>query len=126
MQSVTTTDAAGETPASVPAPAPRRAHPAFWVPTLYFAEGLPMITVSVVAALMYKNLGISNTDIALYTGSMYLPWSTKFAWAPVLEMFKTKRHWDIGTELAMALTLACVALCLPLPNFMGLTLAFFW
>jgi len=126
MQSVTTTEAADPKPESVPPAAPRRAHPAFWVPTLYFAEGLPMITVSVVAALMYKNLGISNTDIALYTGSMYLPWSTKFAWAPVLEMFKTKRHWVIGTEFAMALTLACVALCLPLPNFMGLTLAFFW
>src|SRR5215217_3931452 len=57
----------------------QRKHPAFWVPTLYFAEGLPMITVSVVAALMYKNLGVSNTDIALYTGSLYLPWSFKFA-----------------------------------------------
>jgi PAT family beta-lactamase induction signal transducer AmpG len=104
----------------------RRAHPAWWVPSLYFAEGLPMITVSVVAALMYKNLGVSNTDIALYTGSLYLPWSTKFLWAPVTEMFKTKRYWVIGTELAMALTLAAVALCLPLPGFMGLTLAFFW
>lgn len=107
-------------------PARRRAHPAFWVPTLYFAEGLPMITVSVVAALMYKNLGVSNTDIAIYTGSLYAPWSFKFAWAPLTEMFKTKRQWVLGTELAMAATLACVALCLPLPNFMGLTLAFFW
>jgi PAT family beta-lactamase induction signal transducer AmpG len=126
MQSVTTTEAAGETQTPVPAPAPRRAHPAFWVPTLYFAEGLPMITVSVVAALMYKNLGISNTDIALYTGSLYVPWSFKFAWAPITEMFKTKKHWVIGTEFAMAISLACVALCLPLPSFMGLTLAFFW
>jgi len=126
MQSVTTTEATGEAPKSVPSPAPRRAHPAFWVPTLYFAEGLPMITVSVVAALMYKNLGVSNTDIALYTGSMYVPWSFKFAWAPLTEMFKTKKHWVIGTEFAMAISLACVALCLPLPSFMGLTLAFFW
>jgi PAT family beta-lactamase induction signal transducer AmpG len=75
---------------------------------------------------MYKNLGISNTDITLYTGSLYLPWSAKFVWAPVMDMFKTKRHWVIGTEFAMAITLACVALCLPLPHFMGLTLAFFW
>lgn len=127
MQSVTTSEATGEARDVAAAPEPaRRAHPAFWVPTLYFAEGLPMITVSVVAALMYKNLGVSNTDIALYTGSMYLPWSIKFAWAPVTEMFKTKRHWVIGTELAMAVTLACVALALPLPSFMGLTLAFFW
>ncbi len=129
MQSVTTTEAASkasQSTASPPATGGRRAHPAFWVPTLYFAEGLPYVTVSVVAALMYKNLGVSNTDIALYTGAMYLPWSIKFAWAPIIEMFKTKRHWVIGTQLAMALSIACVALVLPLPNFMGLTLAFFW
>lgn len=119
MPSVTTREAAPERPA-------RRQHPAFWVPTLYFAEGLPNVTVSVVAALMYKNLGVSNRDIALYTGSLYLPWSFKFAWAPVMEMFKTKRHWVLGTELAMAVALAGVALVLPLPQFMGLTLAFFW
>lgn len=127
MQSVTTSaetaEARESTPAAVPA---KRAHPALWVPTLYFAEGVPMITVSVVAALMYKNLGVSNTDIALYTGSLYLPWSIKFAWAPLLEMFKTKRHWVIGTEFAMALMLAGVAMALPLPSFMGVTLAFFW
>ncbi len=127
MQSVSTTEAAGEQrePAAAP-PVARRKHPAFWVPTLYFAEGLPMITVSVVAALMYKNLGVSNTDIALYTGSLYVPWSFKFLWAPITEMFKTKKHWVVGTEFLMALTLAGVALCLPLPSFMGLTLAFFW
>lgn len=128
MQSVST-EASAENVVSQPESAPatgRRAHPAWWVPTLYFAEGLPMITVSVVAALMYKNLGISNKDIAIYTGSLYLPWSTKFAWAPLLDMFKTKRHWVIGTEFAMAITLSCVALALPLPSFMGITLAFFW
>src|SRR3954466_14755207 len=116
MQSVTTTEVAAAAGESTAAPVrQKRAHPAFWVPTLYFAEGLPYVTVSVVAALMYKNLGVSNTDIALYTGSMYLPWSIKFAWAPITEMFKTKRHWVIGTQLAMALSLACVALVLPLP-----------
>lgn len=128
MHSATTSQAAAQNSeaAAAPPPGARRTHPAFWVPTLYFAEGLPMITVSVVAALMYKNLGVSNTDIALYTGSLYLPWSFKFAWAPITEMFKTKKHWVVGTELAMAVALACVALVLPLPNFMGLTLAFFW
>lgn len=127
MQSVTSTAATPEARESTATPAPkRRAHPALWVPTLYFAEGLPYVTVSVVAALMYKNLGVSNTDIGIYTGSLYLPWSLKFAWAPITEMFKTKRHWVLGTQFAMALALASVALALPLPNFMGLTLAFFW
>jgi len=127
MQSVTTTEVAGEARESTSTLATKkRAHPAFWVPTLYFAEGLPYVTVSVVAALMYKNLGVSNTDIGIYTGSLYLPWSIKFAWAPITEMFKTKRHWVLGTQFAMALALSCVALALPLPSFMGLTLAFFW
>jgi MFS transporter, PAT family, beta-lactamase induction signal transducer AmpG len=125
MQSVTTPEVAAVESTPAP-PLGRRAHPAFWVPTLYFAEGLPYVTVGVVAALMYKNLGVSNTDIALYTGSMGLPWSLKFAWAPLTEMFETKRTWVLGTQFAMALALACVALVLPLPNFMGLTLAFFW
>lgn len=135
MQSVTTSEVTAEAresttsaggPSARPLSSKRRTHPAFWVPTLYFAEGLPYVTVSVVAALMYKNLGVSNTDIAIYTGSLYLPWSIKFAWAPITEMFKTKRHWVLGTQYAMALALACVALVLPLPSFMGLTLAFFW
>ncbi len=108
------------------APTPRRTHPGLWIPSLYFAEGVPMITVSVVAALMYKNLGVSNTDIALYTGMFYVPWTFKPLWAPITEMFKTKRHWVLGTQFAMAVALTCVALSVPLPSFMGLTLAFFW
>src|SRR6478609_730954 len=103
-----------------------RTAPAWWVPTLYFAEGLPMITVSVVAALMYKNLGVSNTDIAIYTGSLYLTWTIKPLWAPVTEMFKTKRHWVLATEFLMAVSLAAMAMCIHLPWFMGLTLAFLW
>jgi len=126
MQSVSNDEVAGVVRESTSAPPTRRMHPAFWVPSLYFAEGLPMTTVSVVAALMYKNLGVSNADIALYTGALSVPWSFKFAWAPITEMFKTKRHWVIGTELAMAVSLACVAMALPLPGFMSLTLAFFW
>lgn len=85
-----------------------------------------MITVSVVAAIMYKNLGVSNTDIAIYTGSLYLPWTIKPLWAPITEMWKTKRHWVLATEFAMALSLALVALSLRLPNFLGVSLAFFW
>lgn len=100
--------------------------PGWWVPSLYFAEGLPMVTVSVVAAVMYKNLGVSNADIALHTGLLYLPWSLKPLWAPITEMVKTKRHWVLGMQLGMALTLAAVALCIPLPGFMPTTLAFFW
>ena len=105
---------------------PARKPPAWWVPSLYFAEGLPFNTVTLVSAVMYKNMGLPNDVIAWHTGLLYLPWTIKPFWAPLTEMWKTKRHWVLGTQVLMALTLGCVALALPLPSFMPLTLAFFW
>jgi MFS transporter, PAT family, beta-lactamase induction signal transducer AmpG len=104
----------------------KRAHPALWVPSLYFAMGTPMTAVTAMSAIMYKNLGLSNADIALYAGSMYLPWVIKPLWSPVVEMFGTKKRWVLGTELFMMVTLGCVGLALPLPDFLTWTIAFFW
>jgi MFS transporter, PAT family, beta-lactamase induction signal transducer AmpG len=103
-----------------------RSRPIAWVPSLYFAMGTPMITVSVVAAIMYKNLGLSNEAIALYTGSMYLPWVIKPLWAPVVEMFRTKRFFVLAMEAAMVATLSAVALSLSLPAYLWASLAFLW
>lgn len=100
--------------------------PLRWVPSLYFAMGAPMITVSVVAAIMYKNLGVSNADIAFHTGFMYLPWTLKPLWAPMVEMFRTKKFFVITAELVIAVTLGCVAMALSLPSYMPWTIAFFW
>ncbi|MDI1449779.1 MFS transporter [Polyangium sp. 6x1] len=110
---------------SAPSNAKRR-HPMLWVPSLYVAMGTPMITVSVVAAIMYKNLGLSNTDITLYTSSMYLPWVIKPLWSPLVDMFRTKRFFVLCMEFIMMVTLGCVALSLSLPGYLGPTLAFFW
>ena len=110
----------GETP-----PAKAR-HPLFWMPTLYFAMGVPMITVSVVASIMYKNLGLTNTEVALYTGSMYLPWVIKPLWSPVIDIFKTKKFFVLFTQVAMAAGFGCVALALPLPGYLPITIALFW
>ncbi len=107
-------------------PQPPHRHPIFWMPTLYFAMGVPMITVSVVAAIMYKNLGLNNTDVALYTGSMYLPWVIKPLWSPLVDLFKTKKFFVVFSQIAMAAGLGCVALALPLPGFLPITLALFW
>jgi PAT family beta-lactamase induction signal transducer AmpG len=96
------------------------------MPTLYFAMGVPMITVSVVASIMYKNLGLSNTDITLYTGLMYLPWVAKALWSPLIDLFLTKRFFVICTQLAMAAGLGCIALTLPLPSYLAISLALFW
>ncbi|MDR7272422.1 PAT family beta-lactamase induction signal transducer AmpG [Pelomonas saccharophila] len=97
-----------------------------WVPSLYLAMGLPNVMVGVVAAIIYKNLGVSNEDIALYTSQLYLPWVLKPLWAPLLEAYRSKRFWVISMEFTMAAALGLIALVLPLADFFKLSLAFFW
>lgn len=97
-----------------------------WVPSLYLAMGLPSVMVGVVAAIIYKNLGVSNEDIALYTSQLYLPWVLKPLWAPLLEAYRSKRFWVISMEFTMAAALGLIALVLPLADFFKLSLAFFW
>lgn len=113
-------------PAATHEPAPHKHHPLSWVPTLYLAMGLPNVTVGVVAAIIYKNMGISNEEIAFYTSQMYLPWVLKPLWSPLLEPFKTKRWWVISMQFTMMCSLGLVAFCLPLDDFFRLSLAFFW
>lgn len=101
-------------------------HPMLWVPTLYLAMGLPNVAVSQVSKYMYKNLGISNTDIVLYTSLLYLPWVLKPLWAPFMEPYLSKRKWVLGMEFLLAGVLALVATTLPLPGFFALSLVLFW
>ncbi|HEX9006586.1 MAG TPA: MFS transporter, partial [Bacteroidota bacterium] len=97
-----------------------------WVPSLYFAEGVPYVVVITVSVIMYKRLGISNTDNALYTSLLYLPWVLKPLWSPLVDMFGTKRRWVVSFEFIIAVGLAGVAFVLPLPLFFQLTLGVFW
>jgi len=97
-----------------------------WIPTLYFAQAIPFMVVTSVSIVMYKNLGISNTDIALYTSWLYLPWVVKPLWSPLVEMLGTKRRWILAMQLAVGAALASVALTLPLDRFFQLSLAILW
>lgn len=108
------------------APARPARHPLTWVPSLYLAMGLPNVLVGAVAAILYKNLGVSNEDIALYTSQMYLPWVLKPLWSPLLEPYRTKRWWVITMQFLMMASLGAVAFCLPLDGFFRASLAFFW
>lgn len=101
-------------------------NPWAWVPSLYFAEGMPYVVVMTVSVIMYKRLGISNTDIALYTSWLYLPWVIKPLWSPVVDIFKTKRFWIVTMQIIIGGGLAGVALTLPLPSFFQYTIAFLW
>lgn len=101
-------------------------NPWSWIPSLYFAEGLPYVIVTFVATVMYKQLGISNAEIALYTSWLYLPWVIKPLWSPVVDLLKTKRFWIYTMQLIIGGGIAGVALTIPLPSFFQFTLAFFW
>ncbi len=97
-----------------------------WVPSLYFAEGLPYVVVITVSVIMYKRLDISNTEIALYTSWLYLPWVIKPLWSPIVDSIRTKRIWIITMQLLIGAGLAGVALTIPTSDFFRYTLAFMW
>ncbi len=103
----------------------RRA-PWAWIPSLYLAEGLPYVLVMSVSVILYKDLGVSNTDIGVYTSLLYLPWVVKPLWSPVVDLLGTRRRWAWTMQLLMGAGLAGVALTVPLPSFFTWTLAWFW
>ncbi len=103
-----------------------RRTPWAWIPTLYFGQGLPYVAVMSLSVVLYKNLGISNTDIALYTSWLYLPWVIKPLWSPLVDLFGTKRSWIVALQFAVGAALALVALTLPMDRFFQLSLALFW
>ena len=104
----------------------KKRNPWAWIPTLYMAEGLPYVAVMTISVIMYKKLGISNTDIAFYTGWLYLPWVIKPFWSPFVDLVKTKRWWTVTMQFIIAIAFACIALALPTSLFFRLTLAAFW
>ena len=101
-------------------------NPWAWIPTLYFAEGIPYVMVMVIAEMMYKRLGMSNADAALYTSWLYLPWVIKPIWSPLVDLFKKKRWWIVVMQFFAGVGLAGVAFTIEAPYAVQLTLAFFW
>ena len=97
-----------------------------WVPTLYFAEGVPYVAVMTISLIMYKRLGLSNTDITLYTSWLYLPWVIKPLWSPFVDMLRSKRWWIISMQILIAAALGGVAFTIPGPWWLQGSLAFFW
>ncbi len=97
-----------------------------WVPSLYFVQGIPYVVVMTLSVVMYKNLEVSNTDIALYTSWLYLPWVIKPLWSPLVDMLRSKRWWIVTLQAVIGASLALVALAVPAPHFFQLTLAVFW
>jgi len=94
-----------------------------FIPTLYFASGVPYVIINTVSVIFYKKLGIDNTQIALWTSFLYLPWIIKMFWAPIVDTYSSKRTWMLVTQFAMFCCLGLVAFSLQLPNFFFISLA---
>ncbi|MBD2210101.1 MFS transporter [Nostoc linckia FACHB-104] len=101
----------------------RSPSPWTYIPTLYFAEGVPNVIISSVSVIFYKKLGIDNDQITAWTSFLYLPWVIKMFWGPVVDIYATKRTWILVTQFAMFCCLSLVALSLQLPNFFFVSLA---
>jgi len=101
-------------------------NPWLWVPTLYLTESVPYVLIITVSVVMYKNLGISNADIGLYTSFLYLPWVIKPIWSPILELFGHKKQWFLSMQFILSLVFLGVGLTTGSSHFFTLTLAFFW
>lgn len=84
-----------------------------WVPSLYFAEGLPYVIVNVLSVTMFKRLGMPNAELALYTSLLYLPWVIKPLWSPVVDVLRTKRWWILVMQALLALSLLGLSLSVP-------------
>ena len=97
-----------------------------WVPTLYFAEGVPYVAVMTISLILYKRLGMSNADITLYTSWLYLPWVIKPLWSPFVDILKSKRWWIVAMQLLIGAALGGVAFTIPASWWMQGTLFFFW
>ena len=101
-------------------------NPWAWIPTLYIAEGLPNVVVMTVAVVMYMQLGMSDTDIALYTGWLGLPWVIKPLWSPFVDIYRTKRWWVLTMQMLLGSSLAGVAFTLNAPFWFQGTMFFFF
>ena len=97
-----------------------------WIPTLYFAEGIPYVAVMTISVILYKQMGLSNADITFYTSWLYLPWVIKPLWSPLVDLVKTNRWWILIMQLLIGAALGGVAFTIPTNFWLQGTLFFFW
>ena len=101
----------------------KKVSPIAWVPTLYFAMGMPFVVLNMVASLMYKGMGIPDKLITFWTSLIMMPWTLKFLWSPIMELYKTKNFFVVLTQLTTGICFGLVALSLSLPSFFAISIA---
>ncbi len=97
-----------------------------WIPSLYFTEGLPYVAVMTVSLILYKQLGLSNSEITFYTSWLYLPWVIKPFWSPFIDIVKTKRWWITTMQILIGAAFGGIAFTIPTSFWLQGTLCFFW
>ncbi|SMG40569.1 MFS transporter [Sphingobacterium psychroaquaticum] len=98
-------------------------HPMYWIPTTWFAMGLPFVALSGASSIMYKNMGISDTQIAFWTSLIMLPWTLKPLWGPFLELYKTKKFFVYITQIFTGILFGLLGLTLQLDHFFSFSIA---
>lgn len=101
----------------------QKTSPIAWIPTAYFAMGLPFVVLNMVAVLMYSDLGIDTTTITVWTSLIMMPWTFKFLWSPIMELFGTKKSYVVATQIISGLGFGLVALALGMSDFFAITIA---
>ena len=104
----------------------KHSSPWAWVPSLYFAEGIPYVAVMTISLIMYKRLGLSNADITLYTSWLYLPWVIKPFWSPFIDVVRSKRWWILAMQVLIGAALGGVAFSIPTSTWLQGSLCLFW
>ena len=104
----------------------KKRNPWAWIPTLYFAEGLPNIIVTGLSVVMYMQMGLSDAEVGLYTGWLALPWVIKPLWSPFIDLLKTKRWWVLAMQALMGASLAGIAFSIPTAFWFQATMCLFF
>ena len=91
-------------------------NPWTWVPTLYFAQGIPYFLVNNISVMMFAKMGVPNGDMAFFTSLLYLPWMIKPFWSPFVDVMKTKRWWTVTMQVIMSIAFLLLVLTLPTPS----------
>lgn len=90
--------------------------PWWWIPTLYFAEGIPYFIVNNISVTMFTKMGVPNGEMALFTSLLYLPWTLKPLWSPIVDIFRTKRWWILTMQILMSIAFILLAFSIPRPS----------
>ena len=91
-------------------------NPWLWIPTLYFAEGIPYFIVNNISVILFTRMGVPNGEMALFTSLIYFPWVIKPLWSPFVDILRTKRWWIVMMQIVMSIAFILLTFSIPHPS----------